>query len=214
MNTLVVNEIFTSIQGESSHAGRPCVFVRLTYCNLRCGYCDTQDAFTEGKEMSIGEVLDSVRASGPRLVEVTGGEPLLQPGVYELMRRICDEGFDCLLETSGSLDISRVDPRVKRIMDLKCPSSGMAERNRWKNIDQLKEGDELKFVIGTRGDYDWARQAMGEYSLTGRCPVLFSPSFGQLEPVRLAEWILEDRLDVRFQLQLHKLIWPSDRRGV
>lgn len=213
-DTLVINEIFHSIQGESSHAGRPCVFVRLTYCNIRCSYCDTEYAFTEGKEMNLGEIVEKVRAYGCKLVEITGGEPLFQPEVHKLMTLLCDEGFEVLLETGGSLDIGTVDPRVKRIIDFKCPSSSMVKKNLWSNVAHLKSGDEVKFVIGDREDYEWAKHMILEHRILQRCPVLVSVVFGKLEPSELAGWILEDKLDVRYQLQMHKFIWSPETRGV
>ncbi len=211
---LVVNEIFHSIQGESSCSGRPCAFVRLTYCNIRCSYCDTAYAFEEGSEMSFDEILRTIAGYGCKLVEVTGGEPLLQENTPALLRRLCDEGYDVMLETGGTLPVGGVDPRVRRIVDLKCPSSRMSEKNCWENIRELKPTDEIKFVIGTREDYEWAKEAMDRHGILGRCPVLMSAVFGVLEPVRLCEWILEDRLDVRFQLQVHKYIWDPQTRGV
>jgi 7-carboxy-7-deazaguanine synthase len=214
MNSLIINEIFHSIQGESSHMGRPCVFVRLTYCNLRCSYCDTEYAFYEGKEMSLEDIMNEVRSYKCTLVEITGGEPLAQEGVHELMRLLCDEGHEVLLETGGSLDISRVDPRVKRIVDFKCPSSEMVKKNHWQNVDHLKRGDEVKFVIGDRQDFDWAVDMIGKHRLIERCPVLMSCVFDVLQPVELAGWILESRLNVRFQLQMHKYIWEPATRGV
>jgi len=212
--TLVINEIFHSIQGESSHMGRPCVFVRLTYCNIRCSYCDTEYAFYEGKEMPVDEILEVVRGIGCRLVELTGGEPLFQANVHELMNRLCDEGYEVLLETGGSLDIGKVDPRVKRIVDFKCPSSGMMKKNLWENAALLKETDEVKFVIGDREDYVWAKGMIQNHDIEGRCPILMSVVFGKLEPIQLAEWVLEDKLNVRFQLQMHKYIWSPETRGV
>lgn len=211
---LVINEIFHSIQGESSYMGRPCVFVRLTYCNIRCSYCDTAYAFHEGKEMTIDEIAHTVSGYGCKLVEITGGEPLYQENVHPLMKRLCDEYYEVLLETGGSLDISVVDPRVKRIVDFKCPSSKMMKHNLWENIRHLKSGDEVKFVIGTREDYDWAKNMIGEHEIAKRCPVLMSVVFGELEPVTLSEWILADKLNVRFQLQMHKYIWSPETRGV
>lgn len=286
--TLVVNEIYLSLQGESTFAGLPCVFVRLSACHLRCSYCDTAYAFAEGTRRPLGEVLAAVRrlaepfsrrdpAGGPPtgrdeqpqragirspkpesrkaapaipdpkspippprtcrsprlpLVELTGGEPLLQPAALPLMTALCDEGCTVLLETSGALDIAPVDPRVHRIMDLKCPSSGEAARNRWENLRHLTAGDEVKFVIGTVEDYDWARRVLAEHDLARVCPVLFSSvtplSPAQLHPAlkpvppgqtplsrqALAERIVADALPVRLQLQMHKFIWPADQRGV
>ena len=213
-NVLVINEIFHSIQGESSHMGRPCVFVRLTYCNIRCSYCDTEYAFYEGKEMSIDEILETVRRYECKLVEVTGGEPLFQENVHELMKRLCNEGFEVLLETGGSLDISCVDARVKRIVDFKCPSSKMMKKNLWENVNNLKAGDEVKFVISNREDYDWAKEIIQKHQIEKRCPILMSVVFGELEPIQLAEWILEDKLNVRYQLQMHKYIWSPETKGV
>lgn len=212
--SLVINEIFHSIQGESSFAGMPCVFVRLTYCNIRCTYCDTEYAFYEGKRMSIDEIVAAVEAYGCKRVEVTGGEPLFQADVHPLMARLCDAGYDVLLETGGSLDISSVDPRVRRIVDFKCPSSAMEKKNLWANAGLLNANDEVKFVIGDRNDYDWSKAKMAEHGLTAKCPVLMSVVFGKLEPVELSEWILADKLDVRFQLQMHKYIWHPEKRGV
>ncbi len=194
--------------------GRPCTFVRLTYCNLRCSYCDTEYAFEEGKEMSTDEILSKVRSYGCRMVEITGGEPLYQPNVHGLMRRLCDEGYEVLIETGGSLDISPVDPRVKRIVDFKCPSSKMMKKNLWDNAQFLNEKDEVKFVIGNREDYDWSKRMILEHRLDQKCPILMSPVFGELAPADLAEWILEDKLDARLQLQLHKYIWHPETRGV
>ncbi|TAK58187.1 MAG: radical SAM protein [Bacteroidetes bacterium] len=213
-NTLVINEIFHSIQGESCHAGLPCVFVRLTYCNIRCSYCDSEYAFYEGKEMTMDEILERVQHYGCKLVEVTGGEPLFQSNVHELMKRLCDNGYEVLLETGGSLSLEHVDRRVKCVVDFKCPSSNMVKKNLWLIIEQLKPVDEVKFVIGDRNDYDWAKQKIAEYKIGERCRILMSVVFGKLEPVELAEWILTDRLDVRFQLQMHKFIWEPEKRGV
>jgi len=211
---LKINEIYFSIQGESTKAGLPCVFVRLTYCNLRCKYCDTEYAFYEGKELSLEEIISGVKKFDCKLVEITGGEPLVQSDTINLMQRLCDEGFEVLLETGGSLSIKEIDPRVKIIMDLKCPSSGMLKKNYYKNIDFIKPSDELKFVIGTREDYEWTKEIIQKYNLMKKCIILFSVVFGELEPVRLVEWILEDKLDVRFQLQMHKFIWEPTTKGV
>ncbi len=244
--SLVVNEIYLSLQGESTFAGLPCVFVRLTACNLRCSYCDTAFAFSEGKRMTLGEVRAHVERlaksfSGSRLptpdlrlplVELTGGEPLLQTNALPLMKQLCDDGFTVLVETSGALDISQVDPRVHRIMDLKCPSSGEVERNRFENVAHLKATDEIKFVIGTVEDYEWARQRIVVHKLATICPLLMSwvhplspeqqdkslkkVPVGQTPISRrdLAERIIADALPVRFQAQLHKIIWPPEQRGV
>ncbi len=211
---LKVNEIFHSIQGESSRAGEPCVFIRLTGCNLRCSYCDTEYAFYEGSDKSIDEILNEVKIYNCNLVEVTGGEPLLQDECFELLNRLCTLGFEVMLETGGSLPVDKVDDRVKIILDMKCPSSGMVKKNLYANLKWLKPADEVKFVIGSREDYEWSRAIVEEYGLAGKQTVLFSPVFGAVEPVRLAEWILEDRLKVRFQLQMHKYIWDPNKRGV
>jgi 7-carboxy-7-deazaguanine synthase len=213
-DTLIVNEIFYSIQGESSFAGRPCVFVRLTYCNIRCSYCDTIYAFNEGRERRIAEIVQTVEGFHCPLVEITGGEPLVQPGVHTLMKDLCEKGYEVLLETGGTLDIGEVDRRVRRIVDLKCPSSGMEKKNLWENVAYLSPADEVKFVIGTREDYEWARSAVRQRGLAARVHVLFSPVYGQKEPATLAGWILADGLDVRLQIQLHKYVWGPDRRGV
>ncbi len=211
---IVVNEIFFSIQGESGYAGHPCVFVRLAYCNLRCTYCDTQYAYTEGTEMGVEEVVEKIKIHGCKLVEITGGEPLLQVGVYPLMKHLCDDDFCVLLETGGSVDISNVDPRVKRIIDIKCPSSGMSGKNFWENLYYLKSGDELKFVIGDEDDYNWAKSIIKKHHLDEKIPVIMSCVFGKLEARVLAEWILKDKLNVRFQLQMHKYIWDPERKSV
>ena len=211
---LKVNEIYFSIQGESSKAGLPCIFVRLTYCNLRCTYCDTEYAFYEGKDYSIEEIIQEVKNFKCSLVEVTGGEPLVQEESLELMKRLCDEGFDVMLETGGSLPIKEIDQRVIIIMDLKCPSSGMLKKNLYENIDYLKPIDEVKFVIGTREDYEWSKEIVSKYELDKKCTVLFSVVFGEMETVTLVEWILEDKLNVRFQLQMHKFIWDPTTKGV
>jgi 7-carboxy-7-deazaguanine synthase len=245
-DTLVVNEIYLSLQGESTFAGLPCVFVRLTACNLRCSYCDTAYAFTEGKKRPLGEVVTAVQrlavpyanpnleTGNPKLplVELTGGEPLLQPGALVLMQQLCDAGFTVLVETSGALDISKVDPRVRRIMDLKCPSSGEVGRNRIENIPQLKATDEIKFVVGTVEDYEWAKQQIAEHKLDLICPLLMSwvhplrpeqqdkslkpvpPGLTPITRQHVAERIIADALPVRFQAQLHKIIWPPEQRGV
>src|SRR5437870_1489529 len=255
---LVINEIYLSLQGESTFAGLPCIFIRLTACNLRCSYCDTAYAFTEGKKQTIEEIRVEVKRlaepfSGVQsaecgvrsksepphvvsyrspLVELTGGEPLLQKESLPLMKALCDDGFTVLLETSGAHDISAVDPRVRRIMDLKCPSSGEAARNRWENLSHLKATDEIKFVIGTREDYEWTKATIAEHELDAVCPLLFSwvhplapeqqdkslkkvpPGQTPISRQELAEKIIADALPVRFQIQLHKVIWPPAQRGV
>lgn len=209
-----LTEIFHSIQGESSYAGQPCVFIRLTGCPLRCTWCDTDYAFYGGKDCSIDDILATVQTYGCPLVEVTGGEPLAQPESLLLMARLCDAGYTVLLETSGSIDITPVDPRVHVILDVKCPESGMTDRMHWPNLAALTAKDEAKFVLASRADYDWAREILARHDLASRCPVLFSPVFGSLDLRPLAEWILADRLPVRFQLQMHKYIWAPDMRGV
>jgi len=210
-----VNEIYFSVQGESTYAGLPCVFVRLTYCNLRCSYCDTEYAFYDGKDLSNTQILEVVRKYDCKLVEITGGEPLVQmEECLGLMKQLCDEGFEVLIETGGSLSIKDIDQRVKIIMDLKCPSSGMEKKNLYENINFLKPLDELKFVIGSREDYDWTISTIKKYNLENKCKILFSVVFGKLEPVQLVNWILEDKLNVRFQLQMHKFIWHHETKGV
>lgn len=211
---LRINEIFHSVQGEGTRAGVRCVFVRLTGCHLRCTYCDTAYAFYEGGWMTLEEILTRVAEFGCQTVEVTGGEPLLQPNVYPLMERLCDTYPTVMLETSGAVPIDKVDSRVIRIVDIKCPSSGEAARNHWPNVDQLRATDEIKFVLGDRADYDWARDVISKYNLLERCPVLMNPVFDRLIPLDLATWVLEDKLDVRVGLQLHKFIWAPETRGV
>lgn len=208
---LRINEIFHSLQGETSRAGLPTVFVRLTGCPLRCGYCDTAYAFSEGEGMDIPAILERVAVYAPSYVTVTGGEPLAQKECPALLSALCDAGYSVSLETSGALDISKVDSRVSRIVDIKTPGSGEMEKNRWGNLALLTFHDELKFVICDRADYEWARGQVQEHQLDARCPVLFSPVAGSLEPGQLADWILRDRLNVRFQIQLHKLLWKEDR---
>lgn len=240
---LVVNEIYLSLQGESTFAGLPCIFVRLTACDLRCSYCDTAYAFTQGTRRSFQEILDEIHKyasvyesniAGQKLplIEFTGGEPLLQRNILPLIKTLCDDGFTVLIETSGAHDISVVDPRARRIMDLKCPSSGEVEHNRWENLPHLKATDEIKFVIGTREDYAWAVENITAHRLAAICPLLLSwvqpllpeqqdkslkkvpPGQTPISRRELAELILAHALPVRFQAQLHKLIWPPDQRGV
>lgn len=211
---LKINEIYYSVQGESSKAGLPTVFVRLTYCNLRCSYCDTEYAFHEGVEMSLEGIVEEIKRYDCNLVEITGGEPLFQSESLELMKKLCDDGFEVMLETGGSLPIQDIDNRVMIILDLKCPSSGMMKKNLYENLDFIKPNDEIKFVIGSREDYDWSKEIIIKYSLTGKCSLLFSVVFGKLTPVQLVEWILEDKLKVRYQLQMHKIIWEPSTKGV
>lgn len=209
-----INEIFYSIQGEGIRAGLPCIFVRTTFCNLRCSYCDTEYAFYEGKDMEIDEIMDEISKYNCNLVEVTGGEPLMQDGTLELMKKLCENNYTVLLETGGSLSIEKVDSRVKVILDFKCPSSNMMKKNYYENISFIKPTDEIKFVIGNREDYDWSKNLIEKYKLPERCQVLFSTVFEVLDNRTLVEWILNDNLDVRFQTQLHKYIWEPDKKGV
>ena len=209
-----ITEIFHSIQGESSQAGRPCVFVRLTACDLRCRWCDTEYAFTEGAPMEMEDVLARVRSFGCSLVEITGGEPLLQKETPELCRRLLGEGFEVMMETGGHRDISVVPEGVRIILDVKCPGSGETHKMHWENLERLPESGEIKFVIADRFDYEWSRETVRGRDLASRHTVLFSPVFGELSYEDLASWILEDRLPVRFQMQQHKHIWDPTRRGV
>ena len=209
-----VKEIFYSIQGESTYAGRPCVFVRLTYCNLRCDYCDTEYAYFEGEEMSVDSVLTRVAKYECNLVEITGGEPLVQEETPELARRLLENGYAVLVETSGSLDISALPDGCVRIVDFKVPSCGMAEKNLWENVSHLRGSDEVKFVVRNREDFDWACDRAKEHSLFEKCPVSVSPVFGELENETLARWILESGLPLRLNLQIHKYIWAPETRGV
>ncbi len=213
---LKVNEVFYSIQGESTYAGRPCVFVRLTGCNLRCSYCDTQYAYEEGGIMEVNHIFEQVAPYQCRLVEITGGEPLVQDDTPILIESLLDDGYEVLLETNGSMDISRVDERCVKIVDIKCPSSGMIEKNDLDNLGRLTTRDELKFVLGAREDYEYAKKIVAYKQLDPKRinPVNFSPIFGRLDPKILSEWILEDYLDVRLHLQLHKYIWGPETRGV
>jgi 7-carboxy-7-deazaguanine synthase len=214
-DTLVVHEIYASIQGESSFAGVPCTFVRLTGCNLRCSWCDTPHAFHGGQRMERGEVVKEVLTRRTRVVEITGGEPLLQPAVLPLMTELCDLGRIVLIETSGERDISQVDPRVRRIMDLKAPGSGESHRNRWENIEHLRETDEVKFVLADRTDYEWARDTIAKYNLADRVSnVLLSVVHGALDSKKVVEWMLADDVPARFQIQMHKVIWAPETKGV
>ena len=212
---LKINEIYHSIQGESTTAGRPCVFIRLTYCNLRCTYCDTEYAFYEGKDFSVEQVIYEIEKYNCKLVEITGGEPLVQiDECLELMKMLSELDYEVMIETGGSLPIKDIDPRVKIIIDLKCPSSGMENKNLYENLKYLHPADELKFVIGNREDYEWSVDIIKKYNLQKKCIILFSVVFGKLEPVELVNWIIEDKLDVRFQLQMHKYIWHPETKGV
>ncbi len=211
---LYVTEIFHSIQGESTHAGVPCVFIRLAGCNLRCSWCDTTYAFHEGRPMTIEGVLEEVARHPCGTVEVTGGEPLLQPEAIPLMAELLRRGQRVLLETGGSLPVEDVPEGVVRIIDVKCPGSGESHRNRWENLDRLRPGDELKFVVRDREDYLWAARVVRERGLHEKAAVLFSPVHGECDPAHLAQWILEDGLPVRLQVQLHKVLWPGILRGV
>ncbi|MFQ5636268.1 MAG: 7-carboxy-7-deazaguanine synthase QueE [Gammaproteobacteria bacterium] len=204
---LRITEIFHSLQGEALPVGCPTAFVRLTGCPLRCAYCDTEYAFHGGQKMTLGEVIGEVAAFDTRHVCVTGGEPLAQPGCHALLRLLCDEAYEVSVETSGALDIAEIDPRVTIVMDIKTPASGEAGRTRWENIDRLKHSDQIKFVIADQADYAWSRRMVDEHDLGSRCAVLFSPVWGGDTARQLADWILEDRLDVRFQIQLHKVLW-------
>jgi len=212
--TLTINEIFVSIQGESTWAGKPCLFLRTTGCPLRCVWCDTEYAFHEGRRWSLDDLVEEACSHDVDLVEITGGEPLAQPAVPALAAALLERGRTVLVETSGAFDISALPEGVHRIMDLKCPGSGESERNDWANLDRLRDGDEVKFVIADRQDYEWARDVVTQHQLAGRFPVLLSPVWESVPPRELAEWILEDRLDVRLQLQLHKILWPGIERGI
>jgi len=214
-DTLVIHEIYASIQGESTHAGLRCAFVRTTGCNLRCAWCDTPQAFYGGTRMSRKGVLEKALALGTPLVELTGGEPLQQPGVFPLMSELCDAGKTVLVETSGEADVSGVDPRVHKIMDLKAPGSGESHRNRWSNLEHVRASDEIKLVLASRQDYEWARAVVRERDLPSRTPnVLFSTVFGKLAARDVVAWVLEDALPVRVQLQMHKYIWSPDAQAV
>jgi 7-carboxy-7-deazaguanine synthase len=214
-DSLVIHEIYASIQGESTFAGLPCTFVRTTGCNLRCSWCDTTQAFYGGTRMTRAAVLEKALATGTSLVELTGGEPLLQPAVLPLMTELCDAGRTVLVETSGEADVSRVDPRVHKIMDLKAPGSGESARNRWTNLEHIGSADELKFVLADRADYEWMRDVIRTRELPLRTPnLLASTVFGKLTTKQLVEWVLEDKLPVRVQLQMHKYVWAPEAQGV
>jgi 7-carboxy-7-deazaguanine synthase len=204
---LKIHEIFHSLQGESTRVGLPTVFVRLTGCPLRCGYCDTTYAFQGGANMSLEQILEKVASYGAKYVTVTGGEPLAQKECIPLLERLCDAGYSVSLETSGAMDTSKVDVRVSVILDIKTPGSGEETKNLWSNLDRIKPTDEVKFVLCGREDYDWARQVLAERGIADKCTVLFSPGYSQLNPTDLADWVLQDRLPVRMQVQLHKILW-------
>lgn len=214
-NTLRVNEVYISLQGESSHQGLLCTFVRLTGCHLRCSYCDSRHSFYEGTKRLVTEVVAEVERLGSKRVEITGGEPLLQPGVYPLMEQLLAKGFTVMLETSGAIDVRLVPAAVQKIVDLKTPSSGESDRNDLRVLSSMNGNDELKFVIGSRADYEWSKQMIDRHALASKpFGLLFSAVHGALTPKDLAEWIIADRLPVRFQLQQHKYVWPPDARGV
>ena len=209
-----ITEIYKSIQGESSYAGLTCVFIRTTGCDLRCAWCDSEFTFTGGTTMTVDRIIAEVERENCELVELTGGEPLLQADVYELATRLCDLGHTVLIETGGHRDVSKLDPRVIRVMDLKCPASGECEKNLWSNLEHLRPFDEVKLVIANRGDYEWALAVIREHRLEERVRLLISTAFGLLDPKLLVEWMLGDKLRARFQLQLHKYVWAPDARGV
>ena len=211
---LKVNEIFKSIQGESTSSGLPCTFIRLTYCNLRCSYCDTEYAFHEGSDMSISEIIDYIKPMKTNLIEVTGGEPMLQDNTIPLMKELLKNNYDVLLETSGAISLKGIPKKVKKIVDFKCPSSSMSDKNLWGIVDELNDKDEIKFVIGDLRDYEWTKSKIKKYNLDKKWTILFSPVFGKISLEKLADWILKDNLNVRLQLQMHKYIWAPDKRAV
>ena len=211
---LKINEIFHSIQGESSHMGLPCIFIRLTYCNLRCSYCDTEYAFYEGSDMTIKEILNKIEKYPTNLVMVTGGEPLIQKGCIDLMNQLLKKNYEVMIETSGSLSLDKVPKNVIKIVDFKCPTSNMKDKNDWTIIKDINQEDEIKFVIGNRQDYDWSKEMIKEYNLNKICPILFSPVYDKINMEDLSKWILEDGIKVRLQIQLHKHIWDADKKGV
>jgi len=212
--SLKINEIYYSVQGESTHSGCPCIFIRLTYCNLRCSYCDTEYAFYDGKDMEITDIMSEIKRWDCNLVEVTGGEPLFQDECIDLLNELVNSNYEVMLETGGSLSISDVPKKVVKIVDFKCPSSGMVKKNLWSIVDDLQAHDEVKFVIGNREDFDWAKDRITEYSLNKICTLLFSPTFGEIDPQQIVEWILAENLPVRMQLQMHKMIWSPEEKGV
>ena len=211
---LKINEIYYSVQGESPHVGRPCVFIRLTYCNLRCTYCDSEYTFYEGKDMEITHIMNEIKQWDCNLVEVTGGEPLFQDKCINLLNELVNSNYEVMLETGGSLSISDVPKKVIKIVDFKCPSSAMEKKNLWSIVNDLQPHDEVKFVIGDREDFDWAKDRITEYALDKICTLLFSPTFGKIDPQLIVEWILVENLPVRMQMQMHKMIWSPDKQGV
>jgi 7-carboxy-7-deazaguanine synthase len=211
---LKINEIYYSIQGESSYTGLPCIFIRLTYCNLRCTYCDSEYTFHDGSNMSINDILETIRQYSCKLVEVTGGEPLVQKECITLLKKLVDLDYEVLLETSGSLTIKDVPKQVINIIDFKCPSSGMKKKNHWDNINYLKPNDEVKFIIEDREDYEWAKMKIRQYNLNKKSKILMSPSYNKIEEKEIVDWILKDNLNVKFQIQLHKIIWKDTDKGV
>ncbi len=211
---LKINEIYYSIQGESTHAGRPCIFIRLTYCNLRCTYCDSEYTFYEGKDMEIIHIMNEIKQWNCNLVQVTGGEPLFQDKCINLLNELVNNNYEVMLETGGSLSISDVPKQVIKIVDFKCPSSAMEKKNLWSIVEDLQPNDEVKFVIGNREDFDWAKDRIAEYSLDKICTLLFSPTFEKIDPQLMVEWILAENLPVRMQMQMHKMIWSPDKQGV
>ncbi len=211
---LKINEIFYSIQGESSQTGKPCIFVRLTYCNLRCSYCDTEYAFYEGCDMTIEQIIRKIAKYPTNLVMVTGGEPLIQHGCIDLMSELLKKKYDVMIETSGSISLDKIPKKVIKIVDFKCPSSNMQHKNDWQILKDINQKDEIKFVIGNQEDYNWSKDMIKEYNLNKLCPILFSPVYDKIKIEDLSKWILEDGLNVRLQMQLHKYIWGADKKGV
>ena len=211
---LKINEIYYSVQGESTFMGKPCIFIRLTYCNLRCSYCDSEYTFHEGKDMDIKDIINKIEEYPCNLVEVTGGEPLFQKNCINLLSELVNKKYKVLLETSGSLSIENVPKQVINIIDFKCPSSKMEKKNLWDNINFIKNNDQIKFVIGNKEDYEWSKNKISKYNLDSKCEILLSPVYKKIEPKQIIEWILKDNLNVRFQMQLHKEVWPESVRGV
>tara|TARA_B100000427_G_C15441758_1_gene565503 strand:+ start:361 stop:1002 length:642 start_codon:yes stop_codon:yes gene_type:complete len=212
--SLKINEIYHSIQGESSYSGLPCVFVRLTYCNLRCSYCDTEYAFYEGKDMSIKQIIKKINSYKCNLVEITGGEPLLQKNCIKLINELEKNNKKVLIETGGSLSIQNISKKTHIILDLKCPSSNMENKNLWENLDYIKKTDEIKFVVGNKADYEWTKNIIKKYDLENKCHLLISPVYDKIDNEKIINWILKDNLKIRFQIQLHKEIWDKDKKGV